>query len=137
MATIIVPELSKKNKYYISKHRYYELKHFCLQYPEWKREIRELNSKAIGTTSMIFKKREKHLEDRVSEIAIQIFSREEKCQKVDQTISALEPWIQHYIFLAVTEDKSFTYLKTVLGIPCERDAYYERYRRFFYILSLE
>ena len=29
------PELSKKNKYYISKHRYYELKHFCLQYPEW------------------------------------------------------------------------------------------------------
>ncbi len=27
--------LSKKNKYYISKHRYYELKHFCLQYNEW------------------------------------------------------------------------------------------------------
>lgn len=26
------PELSKKNKYYISKHRYYELKHLCLQY---------------------------------------------------------------------------------------------------------
>lgn len=29
-------ELSEKNPYYISKHRYYELKHFCLQYPEWK-----------------------------------------------------------------------------------------------------
>ena len=28
-------EVSKKNKYYISKHRYYELKHFCLQYKEW------------------------------------------------------------------------------------------------------
>lgn len=36
MATVIRPELSENNKYWISKHRYYELKHFCLQYPEWK-----------------------------------------------------------------------------------------------------
>lgn len=27
------PELSQKNPYWIGKHRYYELKHFCLQYP--------------------------------------------------------------------------------------------------------
>ena len=32
-------ELSKKNPYYISKHRYYELKHFCRQYDEWKRAL--------------------------------------------------------------------------------------------------
>lgn len=32
-------EVSKRNKYYISKHRYYELKHFCLQYPEWKHAL--------------------------------------------------------------------------------------------------
>lgn len=25
-----------KTEYKLSKHRYYELKHFCLQYPEWK-----------------------------------------------------------------------------------------------------
>lgn len=25
------------SEYRISKHRYYELKHFCLQYPDWKR----------------------------------------------------------------------------------------------------
>lgn len=36
MATMIRPELSRNNKYWISKHRYYELKHFCLQYPLWK-----------------------------------------------------------------------------------------------------
>lgn len=33
MATVIRPEISPKNKYWISKHRHYELKHFCLQYP--------------------------------------------------------------------------------------------------------
>ncbi len=32
------PELSKKNRYYISKHRYYELKHLCLQYSSIKKE---------------------------------------------------------------------------------------------------
>jgi hypothetical protein len=25
-----------KTEYELSKHRFYELKHFCLQYPEWK-----------------------------------------------------------------------------------------------------
>lgn len=24
-----------KNEYVLSKHRFYELKHFCLQFPEW------------------------------------------------------------------------------------------------------
>ena len=41
MSTIIRSELSKKNKYYISKHRYLELKHFCLQYYEWKNKYLE------------------------------------------------------------------------------------------------
>lgn len=42
MTTVLRAELSTKNKYYIDKHRYYELKHFCLQYPEWKRTYAEL-----------------------------------------------------------------------------------------------
>ena len=33
------PELSEKNPYHLSRHRYYELKHFCFQYPEWKKNI--------------------------------------------------------------------------------------------------
>ena len=30
-------QLSVKNPCHIPKHRYYELKHFCLQYPDWKK----------------------------------------------------------------------------------------------------
>ena len=41
------PELSKKNKYYISKHRYYELKHLCLQYTMFKKENPEDNRARI------------------------------------------------------------------------------------------
>lgn len=33
------PELSPKNPYHLSRHRYYELKHFCFQYKEWKKAL--------------------------------------------------------------------------------------------------
>ena len=33
---------SQNNEYWISKHRYYELKHFCMQYPLWKAAYRLL-----------------------------------------------------------------------------------------------
>lgn len=32
-----------KTEYTLSKHRFYELKHFCLQYPEWKKLYSELD----------------------------------------------------------------------------------------------
>ena len=35
MSTQIRPEISQKNPYWIPKHRYYELKHFVMQYPAW------------------------------------------------------------------------------------------------------
>lgn len=42
-----------KTEYALSKHRFYELKHFCLQYPEWIREYKEADgwSKNGDTTS--------------------------------------------------------------------------------------
>lgn len=43
MSTTIRPKISEKNKYYIDKHRYYELKHFCLQYPLWEKQYNELS----------------------------------------------------------------------------------------------
>lgn len=37
------PELSKKSPFYITKYRYYELKNFCLQYPDWKKALEQVN----------------------------------------------------------------------------------------------
>lgn len=35
-----------KTEYTLSKHRFYELKHFCLQYPEWEQRYSELDGYA-------------------------------------------------------------------------------------------
>lgn len=135
MGTVIRPELSKKNKYWIPKYRYYELKYFCLQYPEWRKELVKCQEEIVHSSSLILKKREKSLEDRVSEIAIRKNSLEEKIEKVVSSCKESDPCIWKFLLIAVTEGKSWTYLQTVLRIPCGRDYFYDRYHKFFYILS--
>lgn len=40
-------EISSRNPYHISKHKMLELRHFCLQYPEWKKEYSRLSQISI------------------------------------------------------------------------------------------
>lgn len=135
MATVIRPELSKKNKYYISKYRYYELKYYCLQYPEWKKELLECQEKIVSTSSIILSKREKSLEDKVSEIAIRKNSLERKMENIVFSCKESDPQLWNFLLIAVTEGMSWTYLSTALRMPCGRDYFYDKYHKFFYILS--
>ena len=52
MTTMIRPEISIKNKYHIDKHRHYELKHFCLQYPTWKRAYAEFSNPSMPLSTI-------------------------------------------------------------------------------------
>lgn len=64
-------ELSQNNKYWIPRHRYFELKHFCLQYPEWKKEYIELLSTySLPRLSNNKPRLEKRISDHTGEIAI-------------------------------------------------------------------
>ena len=99
MATTIRPEISRTSQWHISKHRYYELKHFCLQYHEWRGD-------SYGYRALI-----------------------------RETCALADPVLAEYIFLAVTEGRSYTYLRTVMNIPCGKSMYFDRYRKFFWLLS--
>lgn len=125
------PELSKKNKYHISKHRYLELRHFCLQYPEWKEEYRHL----LWSTGSIIIPATCNCTDLVSENAIQKAVLAEKIDVVEQTCYEVADDLYSYLLKGVTEDVTYSYLRTVMGIPCCRVSYYEMYHKFFYILS--
>lgn len=135
MGTVIRPELSKRNKYWIPKYRYYELKYYCLQYPEWRKELAECQERIVQTSSLILKKREKSLEDRVSEIAIRKNSLEEKIEIIVSSCKLTDCTIWNFLLIAVTEGISWTHLSTVSRIPCGRDYFYDRYHKFFYMLS--
>lgn len=135
MATLIRPEISEKNKYYIDKHRYYELKHFCLQYNEWKKAY------ASCCESIIFASKFERLPssnipgDITAKYAMKRAQYAEKIQMIETLVKEADEFLYPYILKAVTEGLSYTYLKAKLEIPCGRDMYYDRYRKFFWLLS--
>lgn len=54
---------------------------------------------------------------------------------VEQTAIATDGDLYSYILKAVTEGVSYDHLKARLDIPCCKDAYYNLYRRFFWLLN--
>ena len=134
MATVIRPELSKRNKYWISRHRYYELKHYCLQYNEWKKLYLAMTPSIQSPKFSRGEKLEKQ-NDPAGELAAKRADLALKMQLVEETAICTDRELYSYILAAVTEGRSYTYLKTVMSIPCSKDYFYERYRKFFWLLS--
>lgn len=135
MATTVRAEVSLNNKYYIDKHRHYELKHFCLQYPAWKKAYDDFNNPSMPL-SMIERVPTSNLPgDPTAKRALMKAHYAEKMRLIEKAAIEADRYLHEYILKAVTENLSYTYLKSKLEIPCGRDLYYDRYRRFFWILS--
>lgn len=135
MATLIRPEISIKNKYWIDKHRHYELKHFCLQYPIWKREYASLECPSIGSSAAERIPTSNVPGDPTARSAMRRAFYKERMNMIERIAMETDKYLYDYILKAVTEELSFTYLKSKMDIPCSRDTYYDRYRRFFWLLS--
>lgn len=135
MSTKIRPELSMKNKYRIDKHRHYELKHFCLQYPAWKQAYASFDDPSISL-SMIDGIPTSNLPgDPTAKRAMMKTYYAEKMHLIEKAAREADRYLCDYILKAVTEELSYTYLKSKMDIPCGKDMYYDRYRRFFWILN--
>ena len=127
-------ELSNESPYYIGRHRYYELKHFCLQYPDWKKQLKKLEPPL--TTEFIERfHKATQLPNPTERIAIMRTALEECCMQVEKAALAADQELAKWILAGVTEGRSFENLETTMDIPCSRDTYYDRYRKFFWILS--
>lgn len=135
MATLIRPEISEKNKYYIDKHRHYELKHFCLQYPSWKKLYSMLEDSNIPLAMIDRLPTDSLPSDPTAKRAIVKAYLAEKIDLIERIAIETDPHLYRYILRAVTEELSYTYLSAKLNIPCGRDMYYDRYRKFFWLLS--
>lgn len=129
------PCLSQKSPYYLSKHRYYELKHFCLQYPEWKK-LYSVLAPAIPGGSIIRVDRS-HYEDKIFEIASLRSDLKRNIEMVERVSKQVDPVLGEWIFLAVTDGISYTTLKTRYDIPCGKDLFYIYIRKFYSMLSVE
>lgn len=135
MATAIRPEISEKNKYWIDRHRYYELKHFCLQYPAWKETYRMYESPQVSASSFEQVHSSNIPSDPTARYAVLKAQYAEKIDMIEKAAKRADEELHNYILKAITEGLSYTHMKTKLDIPCGKDMYYDRYRRFFWILD--
>ena len=125
------PELSKKSKYWIPKHRYYELKYYCLQYPHWKELYGRLEFK-------IAERQEIHAStpaNPTEKIAVLRADLKRAMDLVAKCCGDATDELAIWLFKGVTEGIPYDILKVKYDIPCSKDMYYACYRKFFYILS--
>lgn len=136
----IKSELSKSNPYWLEKHRYYELKHFCLQYPTWKKALASLTSLSHRPEDLAkfytgehgdptakcaeareFFKERMHMIEELTYLANPKYTAAKECSEA--------------LLRGVTEGLSYDKLITLYPAFMPRDEYYKTYRKFFWMLS--
>ncbi len=124
-----------KKKYDLSKKKFLYVLRFAYMYPEWKRELKE---ETYGLSSVQIDGMPKGNKgiNQVQEISIKRKELEERCKLIEQTAISVAPdFYQELIFGATNEGITYAYLNSRFKIPCGRNLYYERRRKFYYELS--
>lgn len=130
------PELSKKSLYHIPKHRYYELKHFCLQYEGWKNALTLIDFWEAAPIDMTGVIKGHSPESSTERKALARLYYLNGMDIVDRCVEELDTVLAPYVKKGVTLGLGYEKL-LAQGCPCCRDIYYEYYRYFFWLLSKE
>ena len=134
----IRPEIKPENPLYISRQRYYELKHFCLQYPEWKVQVCMIDGIQHQAPYTDMPKSETNtIQDRTAAIALdkERESLEHKIDIVEKAAEYAGADLKDHILKGITEGLAYSILQLKTSIPCNRNEYYDRYRKFFWLLD--
>ena len=133
MSTVIRADISQKNKYYIDKHRYYELKHFCLQYPSWKKKLINFDYMLRRDADIsVDSNQVSDPTERMVEVRDLYLTRTEI---IETAAEATDRLLGPYILEGVTNGLSYEKLNARKQVPCNKDTYYQLYRKFFFILN--
>lgn len=136
MGTNYRPSVSKKNKYWISKHRFYEIQHMCYQYQEWKDEYRTLSEQTVSGIDYDGMPHGTGVSSPTENVGIRLTELANKIALVEETAIEADPLLAKYILKAVTDENvTFNYLQQVMNIPCGKDMYYSKRRRFYWLMS--
>ena len=133
MGTTIKSQLSKKNKHWIEKHRFYELKHFCLQYPIWKKAYLALDG--YYASPLITNIQGNSVNKPVEKCAEAKIWYYDRMRMVERVALDTDEELHIYLLTGIVEGLSYDILKARLNIPCCREVYYDLYRRFFWLLN--
>lgn len=124
-------EVSYKSPYYISKDRYLELKHFCLQYSDYKHRIALEREKTAQNRVFTSNRTSGRLSDKTAKKAVNLAILEHYTGIIEDCCKKAGGDIESWLFTSVTTGKSYY----ILNPPCSKQYFYLRYRTFFYLLD--
>ncbi len=125
-----------EKKYEISKHRFLELYHFCMQYQEWRTELECITDTVKGIANTNGIRGGGRIGSATEHLVIRRMKLQEKCELIEQTAIEADSELYQYILEGVTaEYATYKYLKQAKNIPCGKDMYYDRRRKFYWLLS--
>lgn len=128
--------LSTKNPYYLTKHRFYEVYHYAMQYQEWKDEYRTTEQTMRGIAYDGVKVKSSGSGDALERVAIRLTELSEKIEMLEEVAKETDKDLSEYILRGVTDEQvTYNYLSMVLHIPCSRNTYYSLRRKFYWLLS--
>lgn len=128
------PVLSVNSPYYIPRHRFYELKHFCLQYPTWKKAYESLSSLSARPYDLE-RIQKSGIANPTASCAEAKACFSTKMRMVYDAAMETDKTIGEYILRGVTKGMSYDTINAYWPIPCSRVEYYQLYRKFFWILD--
>lgn len=131
-------EVSKKNRWWLPRERTLELAHYCRQYPDWKRQIKVIGFRISNVNSSLSSIPVLHEPtNKTEELAVILSEYSQAVNRIDRLVVEADEALARYILRGVTEGCPFTKLQMVYNIPCNKNTYYDRYRKFFWLLSQE
>lgn len=135
MGTAIRAEISVNNRYWVEKHRYYELKHFCFQYSEWKKCYASVDGLGASVSHISERVTGGQVADPTVMLAERRLYYRERIEMVESVAREAAGELAPYLLKGVTEAIAFEKLNARERIPCSRDTWYRLYRRFFWLLD--
>lgn len=144
MSTKTRPELSEKNRFWIPKERYYELKHFCLQYNDWCAKIAELDGMARHSPGIDIPRNGGKVADptgwaaeaRAKYCCLCTMVKEAAWAAVNEGDLVCQQRYHNALMTAVSEGLSYEQIVALGLYDCSRSEWYKTYRKFFWCLNM-
>jgi len=124
-------------RYSLSRFEFGYAKWYSLKYNEWLEEYNNLKNSVSGVRYQEAVQGGKDGKP-TEQLAVRREELRRKMLKVERAAWEAGGDIAKYIFIAVTnEDVTFRVLKQKYGMPCESTYFYDKRRKYYYLLSKE
>lgn len=122
-------------RYKLSKFEYGFARWYSLKYPEWLDEYNRLKDSVSAMNYDSMPGGSGKVEDSTGRLATKRAELRDKMLKIERAAYDAGGDIAEYILKSVIyEDMTFERMKA-LGLPCERTMFYEKRRKYYWLLS--